>query len=155
MSSVAKYQRAGVPSEKMPFWNGLEDYLKTISTNAKQLKVWNMEDIKKLSTHVTEPNNSPILSPITSLPDNLTPLLDKDTAELREVNIRSFMFQKHFLTCVKIKMCRFILVLQIVRGLLESQLQQPQHPQDVDDLLVEDDALHLPRLVQHKLILKQ
>ena len=96
MSSVAKYQRAGVPSEKMPFWNGLEDCFKTISTNAKQLKVWNMEDIKKLSTHAAEPDNSPILPPTASVPDNLTPLLDKDTAELTEVNATSFMFQFFF-----------------------------------------------------------
>ena len=85
MKSITKYERAGVPAEKMPFWNGLQQTLETISANAQQHKVWNLEEIKKLVTHTTTMQNNNHISPL-SVPQVLVPLLEKDTAAIPEVN---------------------------------------------------------------------
>ena len=82
MRDASKYTMAGVPSEKMGFWNNLEGYFHNLKRTEIGAEPWALLSLKerKLSRLLPQPQSEPVL-----IPENIGNALNKERAPIPEV----------------------------------------------------------------------
>ena len=83
-ADIPKYPKAGVPKEKMMFWQTIEEHLQKIEAKSQEpVGGWVLETLKRRKMNQLEQSPHP---PATLIPEELISVRVKETAPLPEVN---------------------------------------------------------------------